>query len=436
LLTLYAFIGSFLLAMTYRTSQIYALPDVGEPFDVEAYCGRLPPSDDAAIYYRRSISKLKVPEVVLTGVLLPDWEEITEDERAWVLANSEAITLWREGTTRRGMSYLGLEMPFQRDLEGIVSSVTKGRVFAQFALLEASRSEHAGEMTSALDWCLALLRFSRHLEMHAELISRSLAIPLHRMAQDALDRWAADPRVNASLLRSALDQVLTIEAMTPPPSESLKADYLAALNQLTTSGAALQLGRSGRGDPESEWYLRLPAVLHARWFLNGDPERTRRVLRMLFANWLAQCDKPWDARPMFVSELRLYDDPGASPAARALPAQDLGRIASETPTLLGLYSHPSLTERILASERMKQAELVINLAERLHHRLYGFVPTFPEALVGRVLMHLPDEYDPAIHPRPGPRPVLLSEPPPGPPSQLLLNPDPLSVTFPIRHWDP
>ena len=77
---------------------------------------------------------------------------------------------------------------------------------------------------------------------------------------------------------------------------------------------------------ESLWYRGAAAVSVACSILKDEPERSRRVARLVFANWLAQADTPWPLRPAYVHELRLYDNgPGAPPASRALPPEDLAR---------------------------------------------------------------------------------------------------------------
>ncbi len=62
-------------------------------------------------------------------------------------------------------------------------------------------------------------------------------------------------------------------------------------------------------------------------FLRGEPERSRRVLRLMAANDLAWCGQP--QRPAFaVPRLRIYEaDPAAPRAARALPPEELARWA-------------------------------------------------------------------------------------------------------------
>jgi hypothetical protein len=64
-------------------------------------------------------------------------------------------------------------------------------------------------------------------------------------------------------------------------------------------------------------------------YLRGEPERSRRVLRLLAANDLAWCDRSASERPLLaVPRLWIYEaDPSAPPAAipeeRRLPAERL-----------------------------------------------------------------------------------------------------------------
>ena len=52
------------------------------------------------------------------------------------------------------------------------------------------------------------------------------------MPRTRIEHWAADPRVDAGLLRKALDDTLAADAMTPPLSEALKLDYLMYLRDM------------------------------------------------------------------------------------------------------------------------------------------------------------------------------------------------------------
>ena len=67
-------------------------------------------------------------------------------------------------------------------------------------------------------------------------------------------------------------------------------------------------------------------VQRARLWASNDVERSRRVLRLLYANWLAQVDKPADERaPIAIQKPNVIfaADPTAPPAARAIAPEDL-----------------------------------------------------------------------------------------------------------------
>jgi hypothetical protein len=75
----------------------------------------------------------------------------------------------------------------------------------------------------------AALRYSRHVGMRTIFADRLQAVALHRAACDRAEHWAADVRVDATMLRRALADALDVGAMAPPLSDTLKADYLEAL---------------------------------------------------------------------------------------------------------------------------------------------------------------------------------------------------------------
>ena len=87
-------------------------------------------------------------------------------------------------------------------------------------------------MEEAWSWYKAMLRASRHLGRHAVLIERQMAAYDHENAARRILHWAASPRVNAALLRRALDDTLAADALTPPVSESMKLDYVIYLREL------------------------------------------------------------------------------------------------------------------------------------------------------------------------------------------------------------
>ena len=147
-------------------------------------------------------------------------------------------------------------------------------------------------------------------------------------------------------------------------------------------------------------YLR--NVYNARRFLINEPERSRRVLRLAFANWLAHIQEKDPARrkPAVRASFGLQKQtayvsffdpaPDAPSAARALSPHNLARWLTTTrdaKVLLFQWPWPM----IRSSELREHGALVVALAEELYRRDHGSFPPSEAALVGTYLDHLPDD---------------------------------------------
>jgi hypothetical protein len=140
----------------------------------------------------------------------------------------------------------------------------------------------------------------------------------------------------------------------------------------------------------------------ARRSLLNEPERSRRVLRLVFANWLAHAEgaNPSSRRPAVRATFRTDNRdtslifyagaPGAPPGARRLSPQDLASwlvTTRDARLLLSQWLWPA----IRISERREHRALVVMLAEELYHRERGSIAPSEQALVGPYLDHLPDD---------------------------------------------
>ena len=120
-------------------------------------------------------------------------------------------------------------------------------------------------------------------------------------------------------------------------------------------------------------------------FFQNEPERSRRVLRLLAANDLAWCDRPASERPpMAVPRLQIYDaDPATPPAARALSPEELARWADSalvTPALYWRLGNESI-EHWDKIDRWSLGRLKEAVAVALFTREMGRPPATPaEAL--------------------------------------------------------
>ena len=132
--------------------------------------------------------------------------------------------------------------------------------------------------------------------------------------------------------------------------------------------------------------------------------RSRRAVRLLFANWLAQVDQPAAQRaPVAIQKpVWIYaDDPTAPPAARAVAPEVLAKAVEHnalTRTNFNIdeagfhrYRPPAWEEDgPLARERRRRSALIVRLAAELYRREHSEFPTTAGSLVGPDLKELPE----------------------------------------------
>jgi len=143
-------------------------------------------------------------------------------------------------------------------------------------------------------------------------------------------------------------------------------------------------------------------VYAVRRYYTTEPERSRRVLRLAFANWLAfaedehRSDRQPAVRAIFHSSKRktttfFYSVSGHAPAAaRKMTPERLAEwFVSTRDAKLLLYSWA--WPGVRAVERREHHALVVTLAGELYQREHGKPPPSDEALVGPYLDHLPSD---------------------------------------------
>jgi hypothetical protein len=146
------------------------------------------------------------------------------------------------------------------------------------------------------------------------------------------------------------------------------------------------------------WYYHLPGYWPTRWFLEHEPERSRRALRLSYANWLSECDRPPRARAPLVGKskhYRLYDKPspagGPGPLALAALVEDSLLLN----TVLISYAN---YQKALDRDRLQRARLIVTLADQLHVKLFGKPAESPNDLIGPCLDAFPEDYVPPADP--------------------------------------
>jgi hypothetical protein len=393
-------VGGLAALIAWRTMSLDGLPDIGDPFDVEVFCRPIPDESNAFVLYQQAVERLgKEPEGIISL-----WGSAREVDRKWLADSREAMAIWRRGTERpdalygspREMSYL-TPSPIVQAL----------RTFGRLSTLEGTRLETEGDFEGALGWYLANLRASRHCGTRGSVIGRLVGVALHAVATDRLTRLASNPEVGPETLRRALDAAIAIDSMTPPNSDMFKTEYLIFSNMIEDPDFLGDPAELLTPTPES-WKTPIArSYFRTSRVFKKEPERSRRIFRLIIANRLAYCDLPAASRPPPAMppppagttdppKTVLFDlyVPGASApeSARILSPDEIDRWARSS-----IYARdwtPSFwaIDRSLARERGNQASLLLALANGLYAREHGKPPETVEELVGPYLKALPEGY--------------------------------------------
>jgi hypothetical protein len=454
LILLYGLLAVLSVGYAVRTQNLARIPDVTPSLNLAAFRDGVP--DDAFPLYIEAIKRFEEPSrLAFVGeprlvdqirTMRYNGEFVTPGVRSWIDKNRPALELWRQATER---SVFGYHTPGQRGIgtESIWYGIAFNRatgaqvpisphdfdidrgMLPWLAGCEASRLHKNGDAAGAWTWIRALLRYSRHVGMRAGFAERRTAVERHAAAAELAETWATDPNVDPALLRRALADVLDVGKLTPPLSDTLKADYLETLHLIdhptlpVLNRVAADYGRDGEptdGDQppsreevrfaEGDWsgtesdpYRSYLPDVRARivYYMRHEPETSRRLVAQVYANWLDHCDESANRRPSTVSPFELYDTPPSRPGMLAVPtlieALNGPRVARH------VISPWSDLEKMVKDEQTRQAQLVVALAEQLYIRERGTPPPMIRALVGSYLKEIPEGYvDPLKQASPAP----------------------------------
>lgn len=386
----------------YRASRLAGLPDPGHPFDVEAFgTVEISEEENAFIEYEKAAGLLvdfAGDSKELDRALAEGWPATTVPVRQWLEDNRQALQVWKRGTAKPDALY---HQPKAVDPSTLLSTIEALREYIRLATLEGSRLAHAGRSERAWEWLRASFRATRHCGRHSGAIQRLIGNATHEMVASAIARWAADPRVNADQLQRALLQVQADYELTQPLSTMIKAEYLTAMNgydELERSGPSALSGISGSRSGFMNWIV---------FWLQNEPELSRRLDRQIAFNRLSQVDRPRPEQlPLVSHRLLLFErnqvlknNPNLLPAEQIEQCLDRAHLSwLPSMALVGRANYGRI-ESVLLAERARQSALEITLAAQWHDREHGRFPNDAEQLVDEYLPEIPtDPFSPVGEP--------------------------------------
>jgi hypothetical protein len=405
-----------------RTVRMFGLPDVGDPFadrkaaraqaqaSASASAHARPRRDDAVGFYLRAIAALKRLDANAVGPRFnpsTSWSSSPQAVQEWRGRNDEALRLFRDGAE----SDLTPPGP---DAQALGPESNSSLISNQFfsllwlTVLEGSRLEDQGDLPGAWSWYRVFLRATYHMEQDAGVWHRLIGNGQRTRFRPRLAAWAANPRTTAAQLRRALADVQACKAMQPSELEALESHYRRLLRELARGQWAQHPPERGPVRGPQGWEVPQPLV-YVWWqglrFLDNEPERSRRVTDLAFANWRAWLARPDALRPrpaVRVVVLKTSQSPqsielypvgsDALPAARRMSPQRLVEWLGTTRDAkfpLGFFW--STFQQVRRQDRAAYRDLLIHLAEQLYERENGVLPDNPETLIGTCLKSLPDD---------------------------------------------
>jgi hypothetical protein len=402
---LYLVIALMLGGYGWHSLCLWHLPNAPEPFDLARY-GRVevPDADNAMVAYRDVFAKFgdlhaggyKVASEKAWSV--SDWSAADPEIRRWAEDNREALKAWLPANDRPDSLLVQPEEMRMRTPLGPAQSV---RPYCRLALLEGSRLEQSGDLAGAWRMYRAALRASRHVARHGGTIQRLIASAILRHTRTRVDAWIDGPGITPELLRRAIGDVEACRAMTSPASEMVRIEYFSARDAVLDMDRWRQLGETG---PYSNvhWYNQFAVGRRAYRFLRREPERSARVLRLIVAGYLAQCDRPSSARPkLLVPWLMLYDQDSETPQPlRSISPEVLESWVKDSIVWeIGPFS-PQL-QGILDAEASTFDHFLLKMAERAFVIEHGRPAKTYGELIGPYLKALPGGIEPVDLLNPG-----------------------------------
>jgi hypothetical protein len=399
------------------------LPDIGEPFDDESVVARpVLSKSNAGVLWEQALAHYTAPPAIkATNSRNQRYIQSHTDPGAdaWLDANREAVSLFLEGSARDDYVIFPEPPP---DPERRRVPRYNVNVLVLPTLLEGDRRAARGDLEGAWSCYRAVFRYCRLIGYGGPMSMRGFA---GRQRSDALRRlstWGDDPRTSSDLLRKALADVLALEAITPDDGAAVRGIYREVMGQLNRPNSTLSRFETGLPAGPNDW----PIVrLAQEWFhpyrraREHEPERSKRAVKLLTAQWLAYfAEVPFDrpppaARVSYLTpwgtySIDVYEPPPSAPApARAASAWSVGQAFSRCLDarypMVEFWTEMKVTRH---KETADQAAALLTIAGCLYSRDHaGDFPPSPEALVGPYLKVMPDDGEP-ISAADDPTPVI------------------------------
>jgi hypothetical protein len=275
-------------ALLWREARLAGLPSIAEPFEIAKFRDHdVAEGRNAWTYYRRAARMLPARTMARffdTGSNLA-WETAAPEAKSYLLERGPVLAEWRKGTEQdEALLVPRGSWKINTPADGLSETLLMGRL----AVLEGSRLRAAGKPAEAWEWLNAALRCSRHLGQNTPLVGRIHGNLLAGAVRAEVQGWLNDPAVELALLQQAMADCLEAQRIEASGSETIQMEYLTLHQTLSEDR---EIGNTlFEGSPETLDYA--PPVRWIKLFALHEPERSKRLAKLVSARWLHEMKVP------------------------------------------------------------------------------------------------------------------------------------------------
>lgn len=399
-----------------RWYRLSLLPDVPVPFDVEAFCQVPENNEENAFYYFAEAEKYhhkprwsdEMGERWGKSLI---WSDIPDAIQSAVIKQQPAVELYRRGGRCSTASYIP---PQDYRAVMVPHTVIAMRGMQRTCNLEFLRLMHEGKYKVAAEHLHDTYRASRHLGRRGVLMERLVGIACLASLLPGWHEWSRQPEISSEQIEAALARIREDWKLTPPLSDSLRADFFVVANETKPPHMLLTaafnddfdaIARRLFGHSAKPLMAKLDSIFPnwqrpLLWTL-GEPELTQRAAKLFVCHELKYCDLKYAEQPPILehgSRLHYGDDRTAG-----LSAIDLGQRLDQS--MLSAFHWQVFSMWHTRREAAQQALLEVELELQSRFRralvksaadaelvLHNFTwPIDPCDAEGRSILYRPEE---------------------------------------------
>ncbi|MCA9038801.1 MAG: hypothetical protein KDA65_00500 [Planctomycetaceae bacterium] len=383
--TVSTLLGSILY---WRYHRLDSFPDVGEPFDVAAYRAQYDGvAENPFDQIRKASAELRKfqgqPKYrMVTPMVWVPWEKRRIVEREYIVETDPALDLWLSVSE----ASKGYEVhPREYNSSSLLQVSQDSREFSRLVFARIGRRMEEGKKAEVLQLQNQFLNLNQQFRGNS-LISELCAISCFLIyCQDVLPFVLQQESINIDDLQQLQQQLREYHASCPPLSENMKTEYMMLENE-----------RAARIAKNSMMSV-----------ITREDEASRRMLNLIYQNWMKHCDLPaWERPPYLQKMFTTYSQ--ESFLKMGVQRHQLGMYQSDSnKIILQAYSNlsytqtlfgemlPTIQQMTVATDRdLSRRELAITVvALHIYYREQGSFPESLDALVPEYLDAVPRNRD-------------------------------------------